>query len=260
MKDDWNNAFDQIRASEKLKTDTAAYLKREMEKRGRKKQIPFGYAAALCSVVLVAFLGMAGFRFYQTPVSYISIDMNPSVELSLNRLNMVVGVKSYYDGEASEADHLQNLKNKVYTKAIRMLLNSEVFQTSMKPDSLLTFTIVADLDEEEDLFSGIQTSSKDAGCESQYRCTDAATVEEAQNTGLSFGKYMTYEELAQYEPSLSVEDCQHMSMSELQGKINSHAHGESTEEGTLEDGGTESEGNHEGHGHSHGHGGESGHE
>ena len=46
-------------------------------------------------------VSIGGYSYIQTPVSYVSIDVNPSVELTLNRVDRVISATAFNgDGEA----------------------------------------------------------------------------------------------------------------------------------------------------------------
>ena len=85
--------FDKIQAEEKLKDSTRQYL---FEKtRGYTKGSAFPYKKFIVSMVcfIVVLLCSGGYLFYFTPVSAISIDVNPSVELGVNRFDKVISVE-----------------------------------------------------------------------------------------------------------------------------------------------------------------------
>lgn len=82
---------------------------------------------------------------------------------------------------------------------------------------------------------------------------DMSLVGEAHENGLSLGKYLAYRLLLQYEPSVTVQDCHDMSMSQLHGMLEEHEHGTShgDSQGEHETGhetehGTEHKGQYEG--------------
>lgn len=54
---------------------------------------------------------------------------------------------------------------------------------------------------------------------------DMSLVEEAHGNGMSLGKYLAYQVLLRYEPTVTVEDCHEMSMSQINGRIEEHEHG-----------------------------------
>lgn len=96
MENKVQNAFDSIKADSGLKETTKELLSQKREKRNRlfhyrKIQKTF---AAVCGILLLA-VGIGSFWWIQTPVSYVSIDVNPSVELALNRFDRVVSAKAY---------------------------------------------------------------------------------------------------------------------------------------------------------------------
>ena len=73
-------SLSKIQATEELKENTLQYLLKQQQKKSSFKQRPvLKYAlAAICMFLL---LGVGGYSVYRQPVSYISIDVNPSVEL-----------------------------------------------------------------------------------------------------------------------------------------------------------------------------------
>lgn len=171
-------------------------------------------APALACLLLV--LGVGAWQVWRTPVSYISIDINPSLELALNRLDRVVKVTAYNDDGAAVAGRL-SLENQPYQQALETLLADEGLRQSLTEDSGLYFTLVSDKAEE------LQAGLKQCGSYQEYqsRCyeTDAACLEEAHLHGLSVGKYRAYLELSQYNAAVTVEDCHSMTMGEIEAQI-----------------------------------------
>ena len=53
------------------------------------KKIIFG-----CAIILLFVFGIGSYMVYSKPIDYISIDINPSVELGVNAFNKVVSAKS----------------------------------------------------------------------------------------------------------------------------------------------------------------------
>lgn len=87
-------AFDQIRADEEMKKAAIDYLHQTARKKQRRKSVyrKWALAAACFAIVL---LGGQGYAAYFTPVSAISVDVNPSIELSINRFDKVISTESY---------------------------------------------------------------------------------------------------------------------------------------------------------------------
>ena len=111
-------AFDSIQADTQLKESTRQFLYATRRKKSRKKT---GLILALACMVLSFTAGMWGYSWFQTPVSYVSIDVNPSMELALNSLDRVISAYPYNTEGAEILDSL-SLKGKKYTDAIKTIM------------------------------------------------------------------------------------------------------------------------------------------
>lgn len=207
------DAFDSVKADEALKNGAAAFIAREAARRQRRPVFRLRYAAA--ALLLVTILGF-GYSAYAMPASYISIDVNPSVELAINRFDRVVSAKAYSDdGVRILADI--GVKGEIYTDAVEMLLADAEFQTYLNADAMLTFTVVSV--RQDEIIAGIE------GCEgyvrygAQCRAASSDIVGQARANGLSLGKYQMYLDLAAYDPSITPEQCRFMSMKQLHERL-----------------------------------------
>ncbi len=94
--------------------------------------------AAACAALFLL-MGMGGYAWIQLPVSYVSIDVDPSIELALNRFDKVISVAAYND-EGKRIIEKLSLKGKKYTEAIDLLVESEDMKSwsgeLCKPDRL----------------------------------------------------------------------------------------------------------------------------
>lgn len=240
-------AFDQIEASEALKSSTLRFLQMERERRNRRVFL-FGWerAVAVACAALVLCLG-GGFYTVKTPVSYISIDVNPSIELSINRFDRVVDTAFYNEeGEALLTDvQVMGLR---YTEAIDAIVESEALQPYLGKKASLSFTVAAgDSEKRAAILTGIEECSGARKHHGQSYEADISSIPDAHESGLSFGKYAAYLALSQYDSTVTTEDCRGMSMGEIHQQIDSH-----------ERNGGVNESNHEivhpGFSHGHGHG------
>ena len=230
------DAFGCVKASEGLKESTKSFLREA----GRNRQAHRGAALRLATVcaALAVFLGIGGFAFLGTPVAYVSIDVNPSLELELNRLDRVIAVRAFNeDGERIAAGI--SVKGMRCEDALEKILDSREMQPYLTQDAALTFTVATESEPKEaQLLSDIARSR---GCTEHGGVSvraDMSLVGEAHENGLSFGKYQVYRLLLQYEPTVTVQDCHEMSMSQMHGMIEAHEHGINHGEGH----GTECEG------------------
>ena len=205
-----------IRASRELKANTLEYLERQRSRCSRpvwRRGVSYVLAAAMC---LLLMLGVGGYTLYGTPTSYISMDVNPSIELEINRYGRVVAAEAYNADGQDVLQHL-SLKNKPYVQAVSNLLEDEVYKKYLVDNATLVFTIISDSPEviREEL------NSIDVGKSYQVLTytSDSHCMEEAHQYEMSFGKYRAYLELAEYDRSVTVEDCHGMSMEEIQNRI-----------------------------------------
>nr|WP_296438223.1 hypothetical protein [uncultured Acetatifactor sp.] len=217
------DAFGCVKASEGLKESTKSFLREA----GRNRQAHRGAALRLATVcaALAVFLGIGGFAFLGTPVAYVSIDVNPSLELELNRLDRVIAVRAFNeDGERIAAGI--SVKGMRCEDALEKILDSREMQPYLTQDAALTFTVATESEPKEaQLLSDIARSR---GCTEHGGVSvraDMSLVGEAHENGLSFGKYQVYRLLLQYEPTVTVQDCHEMSMSQMHGMIEAHEHG-----------------------------------
>lgn len=174
-----------------------------------------GVVVAIATILVVVCLGYAA---HTSPVSYISIDINPSFELSLNVFDRVVKAEAYNEEGGSILQNL-NLQNKPYTQAIELLLADDGFVKYMEIDSQLSFTVVSK--NEKSLLEGIQGCHGYSDTQAQCHSVDSSEITAAHSQGFSLGKYRAFLELSKYDSSITADECRKMSMHEIQMRIES---------------------------------------
>lgn len=225
MKHNLREAFKPIHATDSLKQNTNAFVHSVILRRQRKNRAPMRVALACCAALVVVVCGVGGYQAYQAPVSYISVDVNPSVELALNWLDRVVGTTAYNNDGALILQNL-NLNHKSYTEAVELLLADETFAGYLSGDSLLSFTVVSD--REERLLAGIRQCQGYATNNAECHGANTQMMEDAHHNGLSFGKYQAFLELSQYDSTVTVEDCKALSMRQIRDRISAYQSGADT--------------------------------
>lgn len=194
--------------------------------------------AAAC--VAVAALCVLGVRLYFTPAAYVGIDVNPSLELSVNTFGLVVDAQPLNDDAGAVLEGLA-LEGKPYDQALDQLAN-EGLSSYLSEDAYLEVSVTSS---DEGLAQRLQGESdawlQTTGCSGACSRVDEATREQAHHAGMGVGKYRAACDLAKLDPSVEPEDCAHMSMRELRDRI------AACHEGGAEEGGHEGEGHH-GHG------------
>lgn len=206
------NAFGEIKADEQLKNNTLAFLdskRSEPVSRSRRKVIPFSLAAA---AVLFLTIAAGVYEMWFVPVTVVSIDVNPSVEISVNRLDRILSADAYND-DGTKILQSVSVKGMKYEEGINDILSSDTFTQYLSDDSLLTFTVASKNDEK--VISQIQHCLSTTG--HQGVCVNASSeaVSQAHHLGLSLGKYQAYLEISEYDPTITAEECNSMTMKEL---------------------------------------------
>lgn len=203
-----------IRASEELKRNTLHYLDRQ-----KKRAMPgkvWRYAAVAACLFL--FLTAGGFRLYAKPVSYISIDVNPSIELGINRFGRVVSADAYNTDGQDILEHVK-LKNMSYSQAIDKLLQSEDYAVYLTEGSHLVFTVISE--RSDAIMQELNEEKRSGAYQVSTYSSDMTCREEAHQHEMSFGKYRACQELAQYDETVTIEDCHGMTMGEICDNIKS---------------------------------------
>lgn len=213
MREQLQAALGGIHAEPELKAAARAAVAR----RARRHAFParplrLALAAAACVAVI-----LGGQWLYFTPTEHISIDINPSLELGINRFDRVVSVQGWNEDGAALAEEV-SVENLPYTQAVQTILASDTVQALLADDGVVEIGVIGEDDARcARMLAGVQacTDETNAHC---YRA-DPHEVEQAHDCGLSYGKYQAYQELAALDPSVTPEAVQGMTMREIRDRI-----------------------------------------
>ena len=211
-------AFDGIKASDALKARTRNFVA-ERTARHRRSLFPTAPAArwiAAVACTLLLFLG--GYRFYETPTVAISVDINPSIELAVNRFGRVVYVSGYNEAGKDLIERLP-LKNKPYAEAIEAIASDSQIRSLLSNDEMLVFGVFgAENAQTAQILSDIENFTADR--QNMFcRRGDEETAREAHALGLSCGRYMAYMEWKSLDPNVTPEEVNSMTMREIRDRI-----------------------------------------
>ena len=143
MKQTIRDAFDTVTCSDALKKQTCDYVAGRM-RRGRKPAArKLKWAVSMACLLLFATSGLGGLRLYYAEAAVISIDVNPSIELDVNRWGRVVD-QTTYGQEGETILQSLSLKHMEYGEALTLLLGSAEMQKYFKKDSLVSITLEAE--------------------------------------------------------------------------------------------------------------------
>lgn len=216
MQNKIQKAFGQICADDALKDTTKkAVLEKAYGKQVRKpfttKRIySYGLLAsfALCCIIFM------GKYLYFTPTAVISIDVNPSIELDVNRFDQIIGVEGYNEDGQELAASLDVLY-KDYESALSEVLEAQWMQDYLQEDEMLSIAVVQTEEKQGaeilDYMKNCTGKQKNTYC----YCLDSEDVSEAHALGLSYGRYRWYKEISLYDSQITPEELNQMSMREI---------------------------------------------
>lgn len=229
------DAFDAVHAEDSLQDSTKAFLSDYLHaidnahnkkdnpnliKDGAKLKSPWRRRFAAVFVCLaIVISGFGGRTLYTTPVSAISVDINPSIELGINRFDRVVTVDSYSSDGMGTIQYLY-LKDLKYTDALHALLSSEEIAPYVENDGLVSVTVIGrDAKKENEIYSRISSCHYENAPNVEYHHGDRELVEEAHGAGLSFGKYRAFKELQALDPAVTSEEIRHWTIRRIRERI-----------------------------------------
>ena len=197
--------IDQIRAGDALRSATKDYVRKH---RRQPRQTLRLVTAASC--VLVLFL-VSGWLYF-TPTAHISIDIDPSLELGINRFDRVVSASS-----SSLSD--RDLMHLTYAEAMDEILSNPTVTELVSNGEVMTVSVIApEGNQSSRLMSEAQACTKDQK-DAQCYHADPDAVADAPRLGLSKGQYRALKELQELDPSITAEDIRGLSMRQIRAML-----------------------------------------
>ena len=211
MKDNIRQAFGQVHADPALKARTRAFVAAQTRPRlAPVRRLPQVLAAAACLLVLLA----GSYWLYFFPTARISIDINPSIELAVNRFDRVIGVEGWNEDGQALAQTL-DIRFDTYTEAVEAILADPQIAALLAGGGAMDITVVSPENQQS---SRMLTALESCTAGHQHApCHPALPegLEGAHGLGLSCGKYRAYLELYALDPSITPEQVGSMTMREI---------------------------------------------
>lgn len=211
-------AFDAVRAEDELKNHTKEFLVKKTNGYRKKRFFPHKGLTAAAACLLFVFLGWKGYLLYFTPAFVISVDVNPSIELGINRFEKVVSVETYNDdGYAVMSTMNVNFLN--YRDALEHILADKSMEPYLTQDQMVAVTVSGeDENKKNEMLANVTACTK---IYANVHCSSCGSQEAdaAHAAGLSLGKYRAFLELQELDPEITVEDVQGLTMRQIQDMI-----------------------------------------
>lgn len=167
-------------------------------------------AIAACLALVACLIG--GVADFLRPVAYVGIDVNPSVELTLNRFDIVVGTHALNEDGQRALDEASCMW-RPFDDAARDL--DGAMRAIADEGAVVEVSIDCD---NENRYAALAAQSNDClGCNGEAHCdrTNAEERQAAHDSGMGVAKYRAYQELQEAGVDISAEECASMSMREL---------------------------------------------
>lgn len=167
-------------------------------------------AIAACLALVACLIG--GTADFLRPVAYVGIDVNPSVELTLNRFDIVVGTHALNDDGQQALDEAPCMW-RPFDDAARDL--DDAMRAIAGEGAVVEVSI--DCDNESHYAVLAAQSNNYFGCNGEAHCdrTSAEERQAAHDSGMGVAKYRAYQALQEAGVDISAEKCASMSMREL---------------------------------------------
>ena len=224
MQDKLRETFDMIRADEELLEKTKRFVAEKSSgsfPAGREKKRGVKRVMSIAACLALILLGLGGYGIYFTPVSAVSMDMDPSVEMEINRFGKVISIEGC-DEEGKELARTADVKFMDYDEAVSFIIETEIIKECLARGEEMDITAVG----EDGVACDRMTTRLKActrGQENVYcHGTAMEKVRDAHKHGCSYGKYSAYLEMKKIDPDITVEDVKGMTTREIRQRCESH--------------------------------------
>lgn len=219
------NAFGQLHADDALKTGTKAFIY-EKTNGYRKKITPAPRRLAIVmACLLIAVLSWRGYSDFFTSVSTISVDVNPSFELDINRFDRVISVHAYNDGGTAVLSSA-NIRFLDYRKAMDVLLQDENLAGFLNDKQPVEVTVFGNSDQKNsEMLENLSACTASRG-NIQCALGNSEDASKAHALGLSYGKYRAFLELQALDPSVTADDVKGLTMRQIRDMIRERSESE----------------------------------
>lgn len=233
MENAFKSAMDRIKAEDTLKKKTEVYLMNANNsnvtplKSLKNNKIMKRAIAAACVAVLLCGSSVGAYAYYKTPVSYVSLDINPSVELGVNPLGTVVTATAY-NGDGSTILDGQNVTNTSVENAVNTLVTSAADNGFIADDGSTVISVTSETDNsttatqlQNEAEQGAETAVQSGGDTASVISDNVALArrDEARKLGITPGKLNLIQKLQALDPTISVDQYKDAKVKDIQKKF-----------------------------------------
>ena len=241
----FRSAMNHIHAKEELKGKTKDYLIANLStptvtqsRPGR--SVRQRAVLAACTVIFVGAISAAA--VYKTPASYLSLDINPGVELGVNRFGKIVSATAYDNAGVTILDG-QNIMDTDVKTAVHTLVKSAAQKGFVAQDGSTVILVTSETDNpsnaielENTAAQGVETAIKSEG-KTVTISKDHIPLEkrdEAKKLDITPGKLSLIQKLQALDPSVTVTEYKDVKTKDIIKKIDELKKSENTSDDTKD--------------------------
>ncbi|MDF2592671.1 MAG: hypothetical protein K0S75_2137 [Clostridia bacterium] len=188
--------------------------------------------SAVAASFLILIMLSSGVYAYYTPYSYVSVDINPSLELYVNRFDRVIGVHAFNDEAEQVIKSSEGIKNENVSVALEEILDNAEKAGYLSKDAENSVMIVVSSGNKKEETALIDKMSKTStavlsSINSNYEIilekTNVENYKKAKEQNVSPGKVMLADRFKEAKPEIDKEEIKHMPLQQAIKQIEKKA-------------------------------------
>ncbi len=224
----FQTALDKVHAEEKLKSDTYSFLRSKIENGTSRPVFSLKKLAVIAASLVLAFFSAGiSYNLYFTASAYVDIDVNPSIELTVNQFGKVIAISAYND-ESTALINEVNIRHSSIDHAVEELVTTMADKNYLSKNGLLSLTVQTPKGDDSRLISQLKTTvdailqARELNAEADVFAVTEEIKETSDKCHLSPAKYLAILDLQNVDPTATLENCKSDSISEIKERTRSH--------------------------------------
>lgn len=213
-----NGSFEKVKAEQGWKQGDVVFFHK------KSKRAVYQWIGAVAACFIIFMFSMFAYGFYYNDEIVISVDINPSIELVVNRWNRVIDAEAY-NQEGEEILSKIKINNKSIDEAICLLLSNGL-ENYIEDNANILCTVQT---ESKKGTLGIKEKIRESfalclkGFQDNYDLeiygVDADLMKNAHAHRTTAGKYMTIMQLKEVMPEADIDEYSHCTITEIREEI-----------------------------------------
>lgn len=174
---------------------------------------------ALAACFLLVVMGFGGLTAYATQTAIVDIELNPSIELGINRFDRVVAARAN-NADGQLVLNEVSLIGRSFDEALALITTSQAFLSFVNDTSLMDVSVVcADDGQSNQLVQSSEATLLTLPYGGMCQRVSAEHRQSAVEAGMGVGRYDAAQTLMSLDSQVDLSDCQTMSMKEMRDRI-----------------------------------------